>query len=668
MSTKNLLLISLDTLRADVAYSSKFPGLSRLWSQSVVFDDVVSSSPLTPPSHATILTGLQPYHHGIRHLFRESLSPRSTTLAERMLASSRRTGAFVSCPGLNRFYGMGRGFENYDDEIPLLADGRDPLLVVDVKLRGTALKRASVVVDRSIDWLRKQGNAPFFLFVHTFDAHWPYEAPEPTDVPIANAYEGEVAYVDKHISRLFDFLEGQGLLDDTLVVCLSDHGEDLGGWYPNDHAGERGHPEEEGHGALLYEATQRVPLMIRHPGFAPRQLSEQVRLVDVAPTILDLMGLPALAADGVSLVPLMTGTPALTAAPSVAYFETFFREELAQNNPDWAHLRALRGVRIDGRYKVTWEHGGEFVEVADLERDPLEQATVVFQPAFSEQGSAAPCRRFDAARLTQLPKSQRVPVVAWSTIAAVCEEVARAGGADVMLKGSLAKGSGDEFSDIDLELHCDSPAQHSRLRKMLRGFIASHGRVLALFPATHIPLPDLDIHFVEVGGCLVKLDIHYLNRTPHDDFSGGLLLVHRGRGVDDAPLPSAPGVDAAFFTDLHHKFAGWIWYTHGKIGRGELWEAEDSLNVMRGRALLPVLQFARGLPLEGCRNLETRLTRTDLARLRASRPLTPDANGLRGAMANMVDFFESLMPAVAAKLGREFRSAQLESLRRHAGL
>lgn len=667
MSTKNLLLISLDTLRADVAYSPIFPGLSRLRNQSVVFNDAVSSSPLTPPSHATILTGLQPYHHGIRHLFRESLSPHCTTLAERLLNSGRNTGAFVSCPGLNRFYGLGRGFETYDDEIPLLQDGRDPLLVVDVKLRGTALKRASVVVDRSIDWLRTHAHAPFFLFVHTFDAHWPYEAPEPTDLPIANAYEGEVAYVDKHISRLLGFLEAQDLLNDTLVVCLSDHGEDLGGWYPNDHAGERGHPEEEGHGALLYEATQRVPLMIRHPEFVPVQVSEQVRLADVTPTILDLMDLPAVAADGASLVPLMQGARADTPAPSVAYFETFFREELAQKNADWSHLRALRGVRIDGRYKVTWEHGGEFVEVADLQLDPLERATVILEPDFAKGESEAP-GIFDAARLARLQKSERVPAMVWSSIAAVCEEVALAGGADLVLKGSLAKGTGDQFSDVDLELHCDSPAHRSRLRQILRGFMGRHGQVLAMFPATHIPLPDLDIHFVEVGGSVVKLDIHYLNRTPHDDISGGVLLVHRDRGIDKAPLPSAPSDDASFFTDLHNKFAGWIWYTHGKIGRSELWEAEDSLNVMRARALLPALQFARGLPMEGCRYLETRLTRTDLARLRASRPETPDADGLRSALASMVEFFESLMPAVAAKLGREFRSAKLESLRRHAGL
>jgi hypothetical protein len=354
-------------------------------------------------------------------------------------------------------------------------------------------------------------------------------------------------------------------------------------------------------------------------------------------------------------------------APSVAYFETYFREELAQKNPNWAHLRALRGVRIDGRYKVTWEQGGEFIEVADLQRDPLERATVVFEPQPAKV-EAALLGHFDTECLAQLPRPRRVPALVWSTIASICEEVARAGGADLLLKGSLAKGTGDEFSDVDLELHCDTPAERSRLRHVLSGFMERHGRMLASFPATHISLPELDINFLEIDGCVVKIDIHYLCRTPHSQVSGGALLVYRHGYEVEAPLGSPANVDASFFTNLHQKFSGWMWYTHCKVGRGELWEAEDSLNVMRSRALLPMLQFARGLPLEGCRNLETRLMPSDLAKLRSTRPQIPNADGLRDALTCMVDFFESLLPTIAAKLGREFRAAQIESLRRHANL
>lgn len=662
---KNLLLISLDTLRADVAYSDTFPGLTWLRKQSVTFRDTVSSAPLTPPSHATILTGRQPYNHGIRHLFRESLSPHTPTLAEHMRAAGRRTGAFVSCPGLNRFYGLGRGFETYDDEIPLLADGRDPLLVVDVKLRGTALKRADLVMDRGIEWLKSHGDEPFFLFVHTFDAHWPYEAPEPTQLQVANAYEGEVAFVDKHLSRLFDHLRERGILDDTLVVCLSDHGEDLGGWYDNDHAGERGHAEEEGHGALLYDATQHVPLMIRHPAYAPADVKDQVRLVDVVPTILEILGLPAQTTDGVSLVPLMK-QPAAAGELSVAYFETFFREELAQNNPDWAHLRALQGVRIDGRYKVLWEHGGDHIEVFDLKRDPLEAKPVVLQPQALD-------RRLDKGlfhqeRLAQLPKSEEVPAVVWDVIAELSEAVAQAGGADLVLSGSLATGGGDRYSDIDLEVLCDSAAVRTRLKQQLRALLAARGQTLAKFPATHIPLPDLDINFLEIGNKVVKVDVHYLVKTPHMVLDGAVVLVQRDQAPATAPVRSTPASGAAFFTDLHSKFCGWLWYTHSKIQRGEYWEAEDALAVMRGKALLPALQFARKLPAEGCRRLETRLARSDQQRLMATRPRDLSAESLVLALRNTVDYFESLMPAVASELGQEFRSAQLSRMRKHAEL
>src|SRR5207248_293299 len=159
----------------------------------------VASAPLTPVSHASVLTGLQPFNHGIRHLFREQLAPRVGTLQSVLQGAGYTTGAVVSCPGLHRWYGMDYGFSHYDDEIPLLADGRDPLEVVDVEIRGTALKRAPIVVERALSWLDRVKGEPFFGFVHFFDAHWPYEAPADFGVPFANPYEGEVAYMDHHL-------------------------------------------------------------------------------------------------------------------------------------------------------------------------------------------------------------------------------------------------------------------------------------------------------------------------------------------------------------------------------------------------------------------------------------------------------------------------------------
>ncbi|MEU7186732.1 sulfatase [Streptomyces sp. NPDC045369] len=370
----SLVLISLDTVRADVAYSGKMPGIEALRRRGTTFRQAVSSAPLTPISHASVFTGLQPARHGIRHLLREQLRPDITTLAERLQAAGYATGAVVSCPGLNRWYGMDRGFDHYDDEIPRLPDGSDPLTVNDVKLRGLALKRAPLVADRAAAWAARQ-EGPFFLFAHFFDAHWPYEPPEDFCPDAANPYEGEVAYSDHYLQLLFRRLEEAGHpLDDLLVVCFSDHGEDLAGWYPNDHSGDLGHPYEEGHGCLLFDTTQHVPLIVGGPGVPRgREVAEQVRLVDIAPTVLELLGLDPYkdGPDGRSLTEFF-GAQAPASRP--AYSETYHPEERRSDGryPDLLPLASIRLCEGDSRQKVIWQIGGDRVEQYDLAADPDE--------------------------------------------------------------------------------------------------------------------------------------------------------------------------------------------------------------------------------------------------------------------------------------------------------
>ncbi|MFF5727180.1 sulfatase [[Kitasatospora] papulosa] len=370
---QNVLLVSLDTVRADVAYSGKMAGIESLRARGVSFRQAISSSPLTPISHASVFTGRQPAGHGIRHLLREQLTPGVTTLAEELHKAGYATGAVVSCPGLNRWYGLDRGFDFYDDEIPRLPDGSDPLTVPDVKMRGLALKRAPLVAERAAAWLSAQKGQPFFLFAHFFDAHWPYEPPEDVGAAVDNPYEGEVAYSDHYLRKLLAEIEEMGhSLDDTLVVLFSDHGEDLAGWYPNDHSGELGHPYEEGHGCLLFDATQHVPLVVCGPGL-PRgtEVTSQVRLVDIAPTVMDLLGLPKTETDGESLAGHLTAGE----GPSrPAYSETFYPEERRQSGeyPDLLPLKAVRLSEEAERRKVIWHVGGEAVDVYDLVADPHE--------------------------------------------------------------------------------------------------------------------------------------------------------------------------------------------------------------------------------------------------------------------------------------------------------
>lgn len=376
---KNLILISLDTVRADIAYSGKFTNIKRLRNSGVTFLNTISSSPFTPASHATIFTGLQPYNHGIRHLFKEGMKKNVKTLAEILKDKGYKTGAITSCPGMNKWYGFSKGFDEYDDEIPKLEDGSDPLKTVDVKKRGMAFKRADLVTKRAKAWIQKNGHLPFFLFAHFFDAHWPYNAPE--QFAGNNPYEEEVAYADHYLGQLLDFLQEQNLLKNTTIVCVSDHGEDLEGLYPNDKGGKKlGHPEEFGHGCLLYDQTQKVILIINDNSF-PKNINfnEQVRLVDVFPTVLDLLKIKfQKSVDGLSLVPLVIkGKPAYD---TPAYSETFYPEEQALSSGKYKFAKNKVSIRSENKYKIIFNLNSSEIEIYDLEKDINEKINLYKNP------------------------------------------------------------------------------------------------------------------------------------------------------------------------------------------------------------------------------------------------------------------------------------------------
>jgi arylsulfatase A-like enzyme len=380
LTIKNVILVSYDSVRADVAYTRNLPGLEALRKNGVTFRKCVSSAPVTPISHATVMTGLQPYRHGIRHLFREKLDRSCETIATILADRGFDTSGVVSCPGLNAWYEIGRGYARWDDEIPLLPDGSDPLQTVDVKLRGSALKRANVVIERSAAQLAavKKGQS-YLHFIHFFDAHWPYEPPfRPFSIEVANAYEAEIAFLDHHFHEWFKRLLEEGKLDETLIVMFGDHGEDLDGWYPNDKGGEKlGHPEEMGHGCLLYDQTVMVPLVFWHKDLHPREVQTQVRLVDIMPTVLELLGqgIPA-NLDGQSVASLVLGTAEVP--HRVGYSETHYpTEQTAATNGRYDWTRDKKAIRIADRYKIIFHIGSDQVEVYDLKEDPLEERNLL---------------------------------------------------------------------------------------------------------------------------------------------------------------------------------------------------------------------------------------------------------------------------------------------------
>lgn len=365
---KNLILVSLDTVRADVAYNGKFKTIEKLRKEGVTFLNSISSSPFTPASHATVLTGLQPYNHGIRHLFKEKLNPTVKTLAQVLRKNGYETGAIVSCPGMNSWYGFSKGFDLYDDEIPKLADGSDPLLTIDVKKRGTALKRANLVVDKAHAWLKDKKDKKHFLFMHFFDAHWPYEAPEKYGGQ--NSYEEEVAFTDHYLGNFIEKLEREKLLDNTTIIFFSDHGEDLEGMYPNDKGGRKlGHPEEFGHGCLLYDQTQKVVSIIKDKDLPKNiNIEQQVRLVDIFPTILDLLNIKEvnIPSDGVSLIPTVRDGRDLQL---LGYSETFYPEEQKKATGKFKKTKNKISLRVANKYKYIFSLDSSKVELYDLEKD-----------------------------------------------------------------------------------------------------------------------------------------------------------------------------------------------------------------------------------------------------------------------------------------------------------
>jgi choline-sulfatase len=346
----DVLLVTLDTTRADrlgcYGYASaKTRHLDRLAAEGTRFETAIATAPITLPSHSSILTGLYPFEHGVRNNGNFYLAPRFETLATRLKSRGYRTGAFVSSFILDRRYGLDRGFDVYDDRM----EGEyKQVVTLQAERRGD---RTALALDRWIDERAKEPEAPFFAWLHLYDPHEPYSPPHPfRDLFASDPYEGEIAFVDAIVASVLDRLRGAGLLDRTLVVVTGDHGESLG---------EHG---ETTHSMFVYDAALHVPLVFWRPGLVPagRVVADPVRLIDVAPTILDLVGAPGLAAPHArSLVPLVMGRSA--GPPPPAYSETL----LPKFYMNWAPLRAFR----DGRYKLI---DAPRPELYDLATDPGE--------------------------------------------------------------------------------------------------------------------------------------------------------------------------------------------------------------------------------------------------------------------------------------------------------
>src|SRR5215813_13155578 len=326
----NIVLITIDTTRADrmgfLGYKGgTTPNLDALARQGVVFERAYSQAPLTPVSHATIFTGTYPQFHTVTD-FGHPLPALLPSVPEILQKGGYHTAAFIGSlildPKASMAPGFDRGFDFFDA-------GFHPKRGVAEDRYKTVERRAGDVVARTIAWLNKNKQSPFFVWVHLYDPHAPYDPPAPYDKRFKDPYDGEIAYSDASLRKLFQYLRQRGLYDRSLIMVMSDHGESLGA-----------HGEAM-HGIFLYDETIHVPLLFKLPSqvLANKRVTTRVRLVDVAPTLLSMLSLPLPPTfQGESLVPLMKASAKATSSDLPAYAETDYPHRAF----GWSALRSLR--------------------------------------------------------------------------------------------------------------------------------------------------------------------------------------------------------------------------------------------------------------------------------------------------------------------------------------
>ncbi len=344
----NVILITLDTVRADRMgfLGSKLgltPNLDLLASQSAVFTRAYSQVPLTAPSHASILTGTYPQFNQVND-FQVPLGAELPYAPEIFRGRGYRTAAFIAAmvldPGAKFAPGFDRGFDTYDAGFTAWHSGEDRYQ--------TTERRGGEVVAHALAWLKQHPKGPFFMWMHLYDAHDPYDPPEPYKSKYAAApYNGEIAYVDAMVGKFLRQLRTRGLYDGAVIAVMADHGEALG---------EHG---EDTHGIFLYDETIHVPLVIKVPGAASgknaaakkfnrgKRIDQRVELVDVLPTILQVAGVEVpQQVQGHSLLGTMemkaNTKPASAIASASADRPAYAETDYPHRAYGWSSVRALR--------------------------------------------------------------------------------------------------------------------------------------------------------------------------------------------------------------------------------------------------------------------------------------------------------------------------------------
>lgn len=351
-TVQNLVLITIDTIRADHlscngSQKVRTPNLDRLAREGVNFTRARSPVPLTLPAHASILTGNYPPSHTVRSNGEYRLPEQQTSLAEVLQDRGYRTAAFVASFVLDRRFGLDQGFDHYDDRVWSNVEELEEL---------ETERTAEEILAAFAQWLAdEEGSTPFFGWIHLYDPHAPYEPPEPfrSQYP-GDPYSGEIAYTDSIVGQIVSELQTRQRLSNTLLAVVGDHGEGLG---------EHG---ERTHSLLIYNSTLHVPMMIRAPGTvaAGRVIDDLVRVIDLAPTLLDYLGIQDGLGEGISLRPRVSANPDAVdpeAKQLTAYTESLYPELALGWSP-------LRGLEAGNHRLILAPHSRLF----DLGQDPGE--------------------------------------------------------------------------------------------------------------------------------------------------------------------------------------------------------------------------------------------------------------------------------------------------------
>ncbi|PWB74713.1 MAG: hypothetical protein C3F15_07375 [Holophagae bacterium] len=352
----NVVVITLDTTRADhvgcYGYSgATTPRIDALAAEGTLFESCLTPVPITLPSHTTILTGTYPPHHGVRDNAGFEVPDHVTTLAEVLAARGYLTAAFIGAFPLDSQFRLDQGFQLYDERFAPPSGNPRGLAPADQLFYEE--RKADEVTEAALAWLEQRPSEPFFLWLHYFDPHQPYDAPEPFSRLFADSpYDAEIAFADDSIGRFLDVLRSKRLIDRTLIVVVGDHGEGLG-----DHG-------ELTHGLTIYDSVLKVPLIVRAPGLPAGRVHGTVRTVDLMPTICELVRVECPpAVQGRSLVGLLGGGE----APEIEAYSETLRGRLQYG---WSPVFAL----TEGGWKYIAAPQPELYRVA---RDPGETTNLI---------------------------------------------------------------------------------------------------------------------------------------------------------------------------------------------------------------------------------------------------------------------------------------------------